>query len=91
MLNGKSLKNYLINEGVSKVGYCKVSVDDFPNLDYGIVLVLKLPTEAIQALLDDEFTKYWNMFHEQINILTEIALNTEKLIRDCPLINFLLN
>lgn len=82
MFDGEFLKNYLISEGVSKVGYCKVNCDDFPSLGYGIALVLKLPKEAIQALLDDEFRKYWNIFHEQINILTKTALNTEKLIKD---------
>lgn len=82
MLDEDFLKHYLINEGISKVGYTKVTVDDFSNLNYGIALVLKLPKEAIEALLNDEFKKYWKIFHKQIDKLTEIALNTEKLIKD---------
>lgn len=82
MFDEDFLKHYLINEGISKVGYTKVSVDDFSNLDYGIALVLKLPKEAIEALLNDEFKKYWKIFHKQIDKLTEIALNAEKLIKD---------
>ncbi len=82
MLNGDSLKEHLINQGISKVGYTSVNVDEFSNLNYGISLVLKLPKEAIEALLNDEFKKYWKIFHQQIDILTEIALNTEKLIKN---------
>lgn len=82
MFDEDFLKYYLINEGISKVGYTKVTVDDFSNLNYGIALVLKLPKEAIEALLNDEFKKYWKIFHKQIDKLTEIALNTEKLIKD---------
>ncbi|WP_296890643.1 hypothetical protein [uncultured Methanobrevibacter sp.] len=82
MFDEDFLKHYLINEGISKVGYTKVSVDDFSNLNYGISLVLKLPKEAIEALLNDEFKEYWKIFHKQIDKLTEIALNTEKLIKD---------
>ena len=82
MFDEDFLKHYLINGGISKVGYTKVSVDDFSNLNYGISLVLKLPKEAIEALLNDEFKEYWKIFHKQIDKLTEIALNTEKLIKD---------
>lgn len=82
MFDGDALKEFLIGEGVSKVGYTRVSVDEFSNLDYGIALVLKLPSEAIQALLDDEFKRYWKIFHRQIDILTEISLKGEKLIKD---------
>lgn len=82
MFDGDSLKDYLLGEGVSKVGYAKVDVDEFSTLNYGVSLVLKLPKEAIEALLEEEFQKYWKLFHGQINQLTEIALNAEKLIKD---------
>ena len=82
MLDGDSLKEHLISQGISKVGYTNVNVDEFSSLNYGISLVLKLPKEAIEALLNDEFKKYWKIFHKQIDVLTEIALNTEKLIKD---------
>ncbi|WP_407432557.1 hypothetical protein [Methanobrevibacter sp.] len=82
MFDEDFLKHYLINEGISKVGYTRVSVDDFSNLNYGISLVLKLPKEAIEYLLNDEFKEYWKIFHKQIDKLTEIALNAEKLIKD---------
>ena len=82
MLDGDALKQYLISQGVSKVGYTSVNVDDFPNLNYGIALVLRLPREAIQALLDDEFKKYWKIFHAQIDTLTGIALKGESLIKE---------
>ena len=82
MFDGDVLKNYLIGEGVSKVGYANVDVDDFPNLNYAVSLVLKLPKDAIEALLNDEFKKYWEIFHEELDRLTEISLNAEQLIKD---------
>ena len=53
MFNGVVLKKYLLNSGVSKVGYAKVNVDDFPDFKYAISLVMKLPKKAIQSLIDD--------------------------------------
>lgn len=82
MFDGEILKNFLINEGVSKVGYTKANVDDFSNLNYAIALILKLPKEAIEALQNDEFKKYWNIFHQEIDNLTEIALKAEQLIKE---------
>lgn len=82
MFDGDVLKQFLIDEGISKVGYTRVNVDDFPSLSYGIALVLKLPREAIQTLLDDEFKNYWKIFHAQIDTLTDIAFKAEKLIND---------
>lgn len=82
MFDGDVLKQYLISQGISKVGYTQVNVDEFSSLNYGIALVLKLPREAIQALIDDEFKKYWKIFHGQIDTLTDIAFKGEKLIKD---------
>ena len=82
MFDGEVLKDYLIGEGISKVGFTKVNLSEFPSLDYGVALVLKLPRQAIQLLLDDEFKRYWKIFHNQIDILTDIALKAESLIKD---------
>ena len=82
MFDGDVLKEFLINKGVSKVGYAKVNVEDFSNLNYGIALVLKLPKEAIEDLLNDEFKSYWKIFHKEIDTLAEIALSAEKVIKD---------
>lgn len=82
MFDGEVLKDYLIGEGISKVGFTKVNLSEFPSLDYGIALVLKLPRQAIQLLLDDDFMRYWKIFHNQIDILTDIALKAESLIKD---------
>ena len=82
MFDGEVLKDYLIGEGISKVGFTKVNLSEFPSLDYGIALVLKLPRQAIQLLLDDEFKRYWKIFHNQIDILADIALKAESLIKD---------
>jgi epoxyqueuosine reductase QueG len=82
MLNGELLKKYLINEGISKVGYAEVNVDDFPNYSYAISLVLKLPRKTIELLLEEDFKEYWKSFHQEIDRITQIALNGEKLIRD---------
>ena len=82
MFDGDVLRKYLIEEGVSKIGYARVDVDDFPNLNYAIALVLKLPKRAIEALLSDEFKKYWDIFHEELDMLTEISLKAEQLIKD---------
>ena len=82
MIDGEFLRKYLIDEGVSKVGYCSVNIDDFPNLNNAISLVLKLPKEAIENLLDDEFRKYWDIFHEELDKLTEISIKAEQMIKD---------
>lgn len=82
MFDGEVLKDYLIGEGISKVGFTKVNLSEFPSLDYGVSLVLKLPRQAIQLLLDDDFMRYWKIFHNQIDILTDIALKAESLIKD---------
>ena len=82
MFDGEVLKDYLIGEGISKVGFTKVNLSEFPSLDYGVALVLKLPRQAIQLLLDDEFKRYWKIFYNQIDILTDIALKAESLIKD---------
>ena len=82
MFDGEVLKDYLIGEGISKVGFTKVNLSEFPSLDYGVALVLKLPRQAIQLLLDDDFRRYWKIFHNQIDILTDIALKAESLIKD---------
>ena len=82
MFDGEVLKDYLIGEGISKVGFTKVNLSEFPSLDYGVALVLKLPRQAIQLLLDDDFMRYWKIFHNQIDILTDIALKAESLIKD---------
>ena len=82
MFDGEVLKDYLIGEGISKVGFTKINLSEFPSLDYGVALVLKLPRQAIQLLLDDDFMRYWKIFHNQIDILTDIALKAESLIKD---------
>ena len=82
MFDGEALKDYLIGEGISKVGFTRVSLSEFPSLDYGVALVLKLPRQAVQSLLDDEFKRYWKIFHNEIDILTDIALKAEDVIKD---------
>lgn len=82
MLNGELLKDYLINQGASKVGYAKVSIEDFPNFNYAISLVLKLPRKSIRLLLEEDYIPYWKSFHEEIDRITQIAMNGEKLIKD---------
>lgn len=82
MFDGDVLRKHLMDEGVSKVGYASIDVDDFPNLNYAVSLVLKLPKKAIEALLNDEFNKYWEIFHEELDRLTEISLRAEQLIKD---------
>ena len=52
MFDSNALRDYLIKRGVSKVGYAEINVDEFPDFSYGISLVLKLPKECIQAIID---------------------------------------
>ena len=82
MFDGNTLKDYLANRGVSKVGYAKIDVSDFPDFKYGISLVLKLPKSCIQFLIDDDYHSYWSQFHHQVAVLKEISLDTEQLIKD---------
>ena len=78
------LKKYLLELGVSKVGYANVEglASEFIDLPNGISLVLKLPREAMQLVKEEEYEKYWKCFHSQIDILTEIALKGEEYIKN---------
>ena len=77
------LKKYLLNLGASKVGYADVKglASEFVDLPNGISLVLKIPKETIQLVIDEDYEDYWKSFHEQIAILTDIALNGEEYIK----------
>lgn len=77
------LKEYLLNLGASKVGYADVKglASEFVDLPNGISLVLKIPKETIQLVIDEDYEDYWKSFHEQIAILTDIALNGEEYIK----------
>ena len=81
MFDGDFLREYLISEGISKVGYTTVDVSEFENFPYAISLVRKLPKKAIKLLMEDEFQSYWRIFHSEVDKLTEIALKTEELIK----------
>lgn len=82
MFDGNVLRQYLMKRGVSKVGYTRINVSEFPQFNYGISLVLKLPKDCIQSIIDEDYEYYWLEFHRQIAKLKEIALDTEKLIKD---------
>lgn len=82
MFDGNVLRQYLMKRGVSKVGYARINVSEFPQFNYGISLVLKLPKDCIQSIIDEDYGYYWLEFHRQIAKLKEIALDTEKLIKD---------
>ena len=78
------LKKYLLDLGVSKVGYADVKglASEFVDLPNGISLVLKIPKETIQLVIDEDYEDYWKSFHEQIAILTDIALKGEEHIKN---------
>ena len=78
------LKKYLLDLGVSKVGYADVEglASEFVDLPNGISLVLKIPKETIQLVIDEDYEDYWKSFHEQIAILTDIALKGEEHIKN---------
>lgn len=82
MFDGNVLRQYLMKRGVSKVGYARINVSEFPQFNYGISLVLKLPKDCIQSIIDEDYEYYWLEFRRQIAKLKEIALDTEKLIKD---------
>ena len=78
------VKKYLLNLGASKVGYANVKglANEFIDLPNGISLVLKIPKETIQLAIDEDYEDYWKSFHEQIAILTDIALKGEEYIKN---------
>lgn len=78
------LKKYLLDLGVSKVGYADVKglASEFVDLPNGISLVLKIPKETIQLVIDEDYEDYWKSFHEKIAILTDIALKGEEHIKN---------
>lgn len=80
MMDGEKLRDFLIKEGISKVGYAAVDVSEFESYPYAVSLVRKLPKKAIKLLMEDEFQEYWKIFHSEVDELTRIALETEELI-----------
>ena len=78
------LKKYLLKLGASKVGYADVKglASEFVDLPNGISLVLKIPKETIQLVIDEDYEDYWKSFHKQIAILTDIALKGEEYIKN---------
>ena len=80
----KELKEYLINQGASKVGFADVEglADEFVDYPNGISLVLKIPKEAIQFVNDEDYEKYWKSFHRQIGKLTRISHKGEQYIKN---------
>jgi epoxyqueuosine reductase QueG len=78
------VKKYLLDLGVSKVGYANVDgiANEFIDLPNGISLVLKLPKKAMQYVKDEDYEEYWSCFHSQIDILSKIALEGEDYIKN---------
>ena len=78
------VEKYLLELGVSKVGYADVDglASEFIDLPNGISLVLKLPKKAMQLVEDEDYKEYWKCFHAQIAKLTEIALKGEEYIKN---------
>ena len=78
------VKKYLLELGVSKVGYANVDglANEFVDLPNGISLVLKLPKYAMQLVEDEDYKAYWKCFHSQIDKLTEISLKGEEYIKN---------
>ena len=80
----KELKEYLIRQGASKVGFADVKglASEFVDYPNGISLVLKIPKETIQLVKDEDYEKYWKSFHRQIGKLTKISHKGERYIKN---------
>ena len=78
------LKNYLISEGASKVGFADVEglASEFVDLPNGISLILKLPKKAMMFLDEEDYPAYWKCFHSKVAELKEIALKGEEYIKN---------
>ena len=80
----KELKEYMIRQGASKVGFADVKglASEFVDYPNGISLVLKIPKETIQLVKDEDYEKYWKSFHRQIGKLTKISHKGERYIKN---------
>lgn len=78
------LKEYLIELGASKVGFTNVEglASEFVDYPNGISLVLKIPKETIQLVIDEDYEEYWKSFHRQIAELTKISHKGERYIKN---------
>lgn len=78
-----NLKKYLLELGISKVGYANVHglANEFIDLPNGISLVLKLPVEIIEYVNTEDYTSYWSEFHKKVDELKEMALKGEEYIK----------
>lgn len=78
------LKEYLMELGASKVGFADVEgvASEFVDYPNGISLVLKIPKETIQLVIDEDYEKYWKSFHHQIGKLTRISHKGERYIKN---------
>ena len=59
----KGVKKYLLELGVSKVGFADVNglASEFVDLPHGISLVMKLPKKAMQLVEDEDYEAYWKL------------------------------
>ena len=78
------LKKYLLDLGVSKVGFADIDglASDFLDLPNGISLILKLPKKCVDYIENDEYDKYWMLFHKTMAEITKIALLGEEFIKN---------
>lgn len=82
MFDENDLRDFLLKKGISKVGFARISCDDFSDYTYGISLLLSIPKDAIHSLNDEDYQSYWKAFHSRADYLAEIALECEGLIKD---------
>ena len=78
------VKKYLLDLGVSKIGYANVEglASELIDLPNGISLVLKLPKKAMELVNEEDYEEYWKCFHQKIDELSEIALKGEEYIKN---------
>lgn len=70
------LKEYLISQGATDVGFCEIPDDDFGECRYGVSIVVRL-SETIVDEIDDEPTHtYFNHYRSVNSFIDSLLLKT---------------
>ncbi|HIU77147.1 MAG TPA: epoxyqueuosine reductase [Candidatus Pelethocola excrementipullorum] len=82
-INQKHLKEYLLEQGASLVGFADLTELTEGDLKNGMSIIIRLPKHIIRNINGGPTREYFNMYHEINGRLDLLAHQCEQYIRDC--------
>ena len=71
--NGGELKDYLIKNGASQVGFSDLSGVSINNMKSGVSILLSIPKDVIRSIYDGPNIEYYNQYNTLNNKLDHLA------------------